>query len=84
MKVSSGNQPPWGERRSRGLELERLFAQRAINGQLSTDEFLRIDQLNRNMVAELQNQVTAVPPQEYVRAKRFVESLNYEATLRPA
>lgn len=64
-------------------ELEKLFAFRAVSGQLSTDEFLRIDELTRGLVYELQARVALLPAQEYMRAKRFVQSLNYEATMPP-
>lgn len=67
---------------SRG-ELEKLFAFRAVSGQLSTDEFLRIDELTRGLADQLQTRVASLPPQEYVRAKRFVQSLSYEAMLPP-
>jgi hypothetical protein len=64
-------------------ELEKLFAFRAVSGQLSTDEFLRIDELTRGLASELQARVALLPPQEYMRAKRFVQSLNYEAMMPP-
>lgn len=65
-------------------ELDKLFAFRAVTGQLSTDEFLRIDELTRGLVVELQSHIALMPAQEYMRAKRFVQSLNYEAMLPPA
>jgi hypothetical protein len=64
-------------------ELDKLFGRRAMIGRLSTADFLRIDALTRQMTGALQRQVAHLPPQEYVHAKRFVQSLGYEATLPP-
>jgi len=65
------------------VAIEKLFNQRATKRQLSTTEFLRLDGLIRSMTTELQDQVAQLPPQEYVRAKRFVQSLGHEASLPP-
>jgi hypothetical protein len=63
--------------------IEQLFNRRAVNRQLSTREFLQLDGLIRSMTTELQSQVAKLPPLEYVRAKRFVQSLGHEVSFPP-
>lgn len=65
-------------------ELEKLFAFRAVTGQLSAEEFLRVDQVTNMLIGDLRSRVALLPGQEYVQAKRFVQSLGYEASLPTA
>lgn len=62
-------------------ELERLFAYRANVGGLDRDAYLAIDRLTDVMVQLLMTDIDDVPPQDYVKSKRFLESLAYEAQL---
>jgi hypothetical protein len=61
--------------------LERLFAYRATGpqGVESYNTFFGIEQGAGSLMDALQSRVTILPPQEYVAAKRFVQSLAWEA-----
>jgi hypothetical protein len=65
---------------SRG-ELEGLFRQWAYVGAASTEQIDAIRQRTDTMLAELQAQVRAVTPTDYLVAKRFIQSLAYEAQM---
>jgi len=60
-------------------ELESLFAKRAYDGVVGTNDYLQIDKTTKAMLAELKKQVREVPQMDYIAARRFVESLAYEA-----
>lgn len=62
-------------------ELERLFAYRANVGGLDRDGYLAINRLTDVMTQLLLTDIDDVPPQDYVKSKRFLESLAYEAQL---
>lgn len=64
-------------------ELERLFVNRSVNGGMSAEEYLQVSRLTAILINDLQNSVAALPPQQYVVAKRFVQSLAFEASLPP-
>jgi hypothetical protein len=64
-------------------EIEELYAQRAQSGSLSWDDQRKVDQTAKALLKDLRANVRDLPPQEYMAAKRFVESLTYEAR-RPA
>jgi len=65
-------------------ELERLFVARSANGGLTAEEYMQVTRLTETLLNDLQTQVAAMPPKEYVVAKRFVQSLAFEASLPPA
>jgi hypothetical protein len=65
-------------------ELERIFVNRAARGGLTAQEFLEANNLAQVLHTNLRSQITALPPQQFMQAFRFVESLAYEATLPPA
>jgi len=60
-------------------ELEALFAERARSDELSTATYLKIRRTTRAMLAELKERITRVPQMDYIAAKRFIQSLAYEA-----
>jgi hypothetical protein len=62
-------------------QLERLFAYRATGLQQAAafDTFIGIWQGSDQLTDALQNYVAYVPPQQYVAAKRFLQSLAWEA-----
>jgi hypothetical protein len=60
-------------------ELEAIFSNRAELGAINTWGYLKIDQTAQAMLEELKTQVASVPPDEYIRAKRFIEGLAFEA-----
>jgi hypothetical protein len=61
------------------IRLEDYFDQRAKFGGVTPEMYLRLDQTSRAMIEELRRYVADFPPGDYVRAKHFVESLNYES-----
>ncbi|MFH1920201.1 MAG: hypothetical protein ABIP48_09990 [Planctomycetota bacterium] len=60
-------------------QLEALFAERASADELSTTTYLKIDRTTKAMLAVLKNRITRVPQMDYIAAKRFIQSLAYEA-----
>lgn len=61
-------------------ELDGLFAERAKGaGGLGSDNFRRIQQVAGQMKSALQEQVTELDSTEYMQAKKFIDSLCYEA-----
>lgn len=63
--------------------LEDVFAQRAPTGQLPSDTAGAARQATDGMMAQLKTRVRDVNQQEYIGARRFIESLAYEVQ-RPA
>jgi hypothetical protein len=65
-------------------ELERLFAQRAIAGFLASHELTAVRTHVQSMLAIHKHlHVGNLPTNTYMQAKRFLESLGYEAQLPP-
>ena len=63
--------------------LEHVFAQRAAAGQLHPYAVGFAKQATDGMLAQLKTRVREVPQQDYIAARRFIESLAYEVQ-RPA
>lgn len=61
--------------------LGQLFASRAATGTISSEGYLTIDQVTGAMMAELQRHVDELPPQDYLAARKFIESLAFEAKI---
>ena len=68
---------------SRG-ELESAFARRASQSVIGAENYAKIKQATTQMLADLKKQVRKVPSNQYMIAKRFIESLAYEANLPAA
>lgn len=62
-------------------EIEGLFYQRASSGRLQADQQQRVDLAAGAMLALLRDQITDLPAMQYTKARRFIESLDYEAQL---
>ena len=62
-------------------ELDKLFANRAYHGVMGAEDFLTAVRLSGEMIAGLKDRIQDFPPQQYMAAKRFLESLTYEAGL---
>jgi hypothetical protein len=60
--------------------LEKAFANRAYHGVLGAEEYLAVRQMTGEMLAGLRDRVTDLPPQQYLVARRFLESLAFEAS----
>lgn len=60
-------------------ELEKAFADRAYHGVLGAAEFVKVTQTTNSMLASLKSQVRDLPSDKYVEAKRFLESLAFQA-----
>ncbi|NLX99565.1 MAG: hypothetical protein GXY83_25805 [Rhodopirellula sp.] len=58
--------------------LGQLFASRAATGALSSEGYLTVDKVTDAMKAELQRKIDDIPPQDYLRARKFIESLAFE------
>jgi hypothetical protein len=63
--------------------LEKVFADRAYHGVIGAQDFLVVKQTANDMLASLKEEVYFFPAQQYMDARRFLESLSYEA-VRPA
>lgn len=64
-------------------ELEKIFASRASSGTMGFSDYMKVRQVTTAMLADLQKHVRDIPPQEYLAAKQFLQSLAY-ASNRPA
>jgi hypothetical protein len=60
------------------VKLERAFASRATQGQTDGLTTAMAQQAARGMLDELRSQVRELPAQDYMMARRFVESLAHE------
>jgi len=65
-------------------ELESVFARRASCSAIGLEDYLKIRDTTDQMLAKLKGQIREAPARQYIIAKRFVESLAYEADLPPA
>jgi len=61
-------------------ELEKLFAKRAEQGMLGSDDYLQVQKTTDAMLEELKGQVREVPQMDYIASRRFVESLAFEGS----
>jgi hypothetical protein len=61
------------------VELEKAFADRAYHGVMGAETFLKVLRLTEGLISSLKSQISALPSDKYVVAKRFLESLAYEA-----
>ena len=65
-------------------QLDKLFAKRTEQGVLSYEDQQQIAEATKAMLESLRGQVREVPQMDYIAAKRFVESLAYEARIPAA
>lgn len=70
--------PQFGPYRER---IDRLMAKRASQGQLSGEEAVALDEAINGVRYLLRDEIVEYPPDLYVAARRFVNSLGYESTL---
>jgi hypothetical protein len=61
-------------------ELEPILAGRASSRTISPADYMKVRQVTNAMLAQLKGQIREIPPEQYTVAKRFLESLAYEAT----
>ncbi len=60
--------------------LEAAFARRGTNSVIGTKDYVLVRGETTAMLADLKKQIRDMPPQEYSNARKFLESLAYEAT----
>jgi hypothetical protein len=60
-------------------DLEQAFQRRASHGVLDGDAFTQAARTAEQMLAALQEQVRELPPQQYIQARKFLESVRFEA-----
>jgi hypothetical protein len=60
-------------------QLEALFAERATADPISTASYLRIHRTTQSFLKTLEKRVAHVPQMDYIAAKRFLQSLAFEA-----
>jgi hypothetical protein len=65
-------------------QLDQLFASRARNGYLSPDQFLQVKQLTDEMMGVLRENVRSYSSSQSIQARKFIESLAYEANFEPS
>lgn len=70
--------PAFGDYRH---DLEMLFVKRADHGGLGYDDQIRVRNATTMLLNDLKANIQAYPPADYMAARRFVESLAYEAQL---
>jgi hypothetical protein len=61
--------------------LTRCFADRARHGILDLDEYMKSIRTTQIMTEMLKDHIREFPPADYMQARRFLESLAYEARL---
>lgn len=59
--------------------LDELFVKRHASTRLSPEEYQQVQQEAGAMMEMLRENIRSAPPEEYVKARRFIESLAYEA-----
>ena len=59
--------------------LEKLFAERAYRGVMGAEDFVTTIHITDAMQAGLKEMINEVPSKQYMAARRFLESLAYEA-----
>jgi hypothetical protein len=65
--------------KSQRVELEKVFAERAYQGVIGAETYLKTVQLTDELLADLQSRVRDLPADKYLAARRFLESLAFEA-----
>jgi len=60
-------------------EIERVFAERAAGGGMGAQQRDNLEQATGTMLVLLKNDIRQLAPMEYTNARRFVQSLAYEA-----
>jgi hypothetical protein len=61
-------------------ELEKLFADRAYHGMVTLEGLYKLNDLTDAMMSALKAQIRNVPAEQYLEARRFLDSLAYEGT----
>ena len=59
-------------------EMDELFAKRATESSLTIQDFVKIDETAKALLAELKKYIRDVPANQYIASKEFVKSLAYE------
>jgi hypothetical protein len=65
-------------------EVEKAFSDRAKQGGMKLDDFTKVQKVTKEMAAVLKTKIRDFPANQYMAAKRFLESLAYEAGLPQA
>jgi hypothetical protein len=60
--------------------VEQLMANKSQNGSLSYADQMTMRKVVNDMVQQLKEQISSIPPQDYETAKQFLNSLLYETT----
>ena len=61
--------------------VQQVFSHRASSGVIDLADYLKVFQLTSAMMDDLRERIRNLPPSDYVIARRFLESLAYEARL---
>ena len=61
--------------------LDEVFSHRASSGAINVNEYLKVYQLTALMLDALRARIRDVPSYDYLVARRFLQSLTYEARL---
>lgn len=64
--------------------LDAAFVRRAAQSTFSTDDYFMVKNTTDRMLSRLSGQIREVPQNRYMIAKRFLESLSYEAEMPSA
>jgi hypothetical protein len=62
-------------------EVQRVFAQRASTGAIDGTDYLKVYDTVAMMKTALQQRIRELPPMDYIAARRFLESLSWEARM---
>jgi len=60
-------------------KVERLLVGRSEQGALKPAEYRQLRELTDQMLAELKAEIKSMDPEQYVRAKKFIQKVAYEA-----
>ncbi len=64
-------------------QLDELYVDRAVNGSLTADQIIEVDNLVKGLEAVMKYNIREYSPQLYTQAKSFLRSLSYESFQRP-
>lgn len=59
--------------------VEKAFVQRAYDGSMKGEMYLDVQQIANDLIEQIKGWITKVPSDQYMGAKRFLQSVAYEA-----
>ena len=72
---------PYAEYR---VQIDKIYAGRAANGYLGPDQYLKVKQLTNEMTNVLKQNIKQYTSTESIQARKFLESVSFEANQQPS